>query len=169
MPAAGVLGLLRPQKEGALKHGDRIASIFFLTLSLFVCGHALQIGIGTPQQPGPGFLVVIAGAITGLLALWLLAHSLTSRTEQTAGDGEGSPLGTRRFLLLCASLFLYAWAAPRLGFPIATFLFTLFVFRLVEPEPWWRTLLASALITAGNYLIFNIWLKLSLPVGIFFG
>ena len=51
-----------------MKQGDRISAIFFLTLSLFVCGHALQIDIGSLQQPGPGLLVFGAGAVVGLLA-----------------------------------------------------------------------------------------------------
>ena len=148
-----------------MKQGDRISAIFFLALSLFVCGHALQIDIGSLQQPGPGLLVFGAGAVVGLLAFWLLIHSLIAK--QSRNDGaEGSPLGKGRFLLLCASLFLYALAASRLGFLIATFLFIVFVFRLVESAPWWRTLLTAALITAGNYLLFASWLGLSLPKGI---
>jgi putative tricarboxylic transport membrane protein len=149
-----------------LKQGDRISAIFFLALSLFVCGHAVQIGIGSLQQPGPGLLVFGAGAGVGLLALWLLVHSSVSKARQRTVPVEESPLRKGPFLLLCASLFLYALAASRLGFVIATFLFIVFVFRLVESEPWWRTLLKAALITAGNYLLFVIWLGLSLPKGI---
>ena len=149
-----------------MKQGDRISAIFFLTLSLFVCGHALQIGIGSLQQPGPGLLVFGAGAVVGLLAFWLLIHSLIAKQSRSDGAAEGSPLGKGRFLLLCASLFLYALAASRLGFLIATFLFIVSVFRLVESAPWWRTLLTAALITAGNYLLFASWLGLSLPKGI---
>ncbi|MDA8125972.1 MAG: tripartite tricarboxylate transporter TctB family protein [Deltaproteobacteria bacterium] len=149
-----------------MKHGDRIAAIFFLVLSLFVCGHAVQIGIGSLQEPGPGLLVFGAGAGIGLLALWLLIHSLISKQSRCDGAAEGSPLGKGRFLLLCLSLFLFALAAPRLGFLISTFLFATFLFRLVQPEPWWRSLLTAALITAGDYLLFVLWLGLSLPQGI---
>jgi hypothetical protein len=149
-----------------LKQGDRISAIFFLALSLFVCGHAAQIGIGSLQQPGPGLMVFGGGAGVGLLALWLLVHSFVSKGGQSAVPAEESPLRKGRFLMLCTSLFLYALAASRLGFLITTFLFTVFVFRLVESEPWWRTLLKALLITAGNYLLFVIWLGLSLPKGI---
>ena len=149
-----------------MKQGDRISAIFFLALSLFVCGHAAQIGIGSLQQPGPGLLVFGAGVGVGLLALWLLVHSSVSKAKQRTVPAEESPLRKGPFLLLCASLFIYTLAASWLGFLIATFLFTVFVFRLVESESWWRTLLKAVLITAGNYLLFVIWLGLSLPKGV---
>jgi putative tricarboxylic transport membrane protein len=149
-----------------LKQGDRISAIFFLALSLFVCGHAAQIGIGSLQQPGPGLMVFGSGAGVGLLALWLLVHSSLYKAGQHTVPAEESPLRKGPFLLLCASLFIYTLAASRLGFLIATFLFIIFVFRLVESEPWWRTLLKAVLITVGNYLLFVIWLGLSLPKGI---
>jgi putative tricarboxylic transport membrane protein len=150
-----------------LKHGDRISATFFLALSLFVCGQAFRIGIGSLHQPGPGLLVFGAGAGVGLLALWLLIYSFVSKGDRSDLPGEESPLRKRRFLALCASLFIYALAVPRLGFLLSTFLFAVFIFRLIEPEPWWRTVLAAALITIGNHLLFVAWLGLSLPKGPF--
>lgn len=149
-----------------MKQEDRISPILFLVLSLFVCGHATQIGIGNLQQPGPGFLVLGAGAGVGFLALWQLSRSIMLQREGSVVAGQESPLRTGRFLMLCISLFLYILAVSQLGFLGATFLFSTIVFRLAESESWRRTLLKAAMITAGNYLLFVVWLGLSLPKGV---
>jgi putative tricarboxylic transport membrane protein len=151
------------EEGGFLKHGDRISAIFFLLLSLFVCGHAYNIGLGSLQQPGSGLLVFGAGMGVGFLALWLLVHSFFKTEVQNDGHTEGSPLPKWRFFALCASLFIYAFAVSYLGFLLPTFLFAIFIFRLIKTEPWWRSVLTAALITIGNYLIFVLWLGLSLP------
>ena len=104
-----------------------------------------------------------AGMGVGLLALWLLIHSFIKKEGQSDSPSEGSPLQKGRFFSLCASLFIYALAVSHLGFLLPTFLFAIFIFRLIATEPWWRSVLTAALITIGNYLIFVTWLGLSLP------
>lgn len=146
-----------------MKHGDRISAIFFLALSFFVCGHAYTIGLGSLPQPGSGLLVFGAGMGVGFLALWLLIYSFIKREARSDSPTKGSPLRKWRFLALCASLFIYALVASCLGFLLPTFLFSIFIFRLIKTEPWWRSVLTAALITIGNYLIFVTWLGLSLP------
>jgi putative tricarboxylic transport membrane protein len=64
------------------------------------------------------------------------------------------------------SLFVYTIAVNWLGFVLATLMFVFFLFRIVETESWWRSLLKGILVTAGNYLVFVVWLGLHLPKGV---
>lgn len=150
-----------------MKSGDRIPALFFLALSVFICQQSVVIGVGSMGQPGPGLLAFGAGVAMGGLAVWFLIQSFVSKESRGDVSQEGRTFKKGRFLLVCASLFVYTSAVNRLGFFLTTFLFVVFVLWLVEPKKGWRTLLEATLITIGNYLLFVKWLGLGLPTGIF--
>jgi hypothetical protein len=144
---------------------ERVPALVLLLLSFFICYQSTLIGVGTLSQPGPGLLDFGAGLTMGGLALCLLIKSLLP-TDGRKEDGEPrTALKGIKLLLVCISLFIYTLAVSRLGFLLSTFLFIIFILRMVESKPWWRTLLEAILITAGNYLIFVVWLDCSLPKG----
>ncbi|MDA8125601.1 MAG: tripartite tricarboxylate transporter TctB family protein [Deltaproteobacteria bacterium] len=147
---------------------DRYSSLFFLGLAAFICWQSLAFGVGTLGQPGPGFLSFSAGVAMGLLSLVFLIGTFLKRRGSGEPSGEAKT-GSRRatVITLCLSLFAYAIAVHWLGFVLATLLFVVFLFRIVETEPWWRSLTKGALVTAGNYLVFVLWLGIPLPKGIF--
>jgi hypothetical protein len=146
---------------------DRYASLFFLALAAFLCQQSLGIGVGTLVRPGPGLLSFGAGAAMGLLALALLIGTLGKRRadREPSGEAEGGS-HTATVVAISLSLFVYTIAVGWLGFVLATLLFVFFLFRLVESEPWWRSLLKCSLVTAGNYLVFVVWLGINLPKGV---
>ncbi len=103
----------------------------------------------------------------GLLACWLLFRSAVSREKETDGAGHAGEPRKVRLLLVSLSLFAYAVAVRRLGFVCSTFLFVLFILRMIEAERWWRIAIKAALVTLGNYLVFEVWLQMRLPQGLF--
>ena len=148
-----------------MKNGTRISSLFFLVLSVFICQQSVVIGVGNLSQPGPGLLAFGAGAGIGVLAFWFLIQSFVSKESRSEVAQNGRTLKRGRFLMICISLFVYTIAVNWLGFLLSTFLFIIFILRLIESKKWWRTLIEAALITVGNYLLFVEWLGLSLPKG----
>ena len=62
-----------------MKDSNRISSLFFLALSLFVCQQAIVIGVGSLHKPGPGLLSFGAGLGVGCMALGLLIASFISK------------------------------------------------------------------------------------------
>jgi hypothetical protein len=147
-----------------LPRSDRYAALFFIALSLFVCQQATVIGVGSLRRPGPGLLALGAGAGIGLLALAVFIRTFLSKPEADVGQDEKS-IRRGKFFLICASLFVYAALISWLGFALSTFLFVLFLFRTVQTERWWRSLVKALLITVGNYLVFVVWLGIRLPGG----
>jgi hypothetical protein len=147
-----------------LPRSDRYAALFFIALSLFVCQQATVIGVGSLRRPGPGLLALGAGAGIGLLALAVFIRTFLSKPEADVGLDEKS-IRRGKFFLICASLFVYAALISWLGFALSTFLFVLFLFRTVQTERWWRSLVKALLITVGNYLVFVVWLGIRLPGG----
>jgi len=135
-----------------------------MALSLFICQQATLIGVGSLRRPGPGLLAFGAGAGIGLLALAVFIRAFLSKPAADAAQDEKS-VRKVKFFLICTSLFVYAAVISWLGFVVSTFLFVLFLLRTVQTEKWWRSLLKALLITAGNYLVFVVWLGIRLPGG----
>ena len=148
-----------------MRNSNRLSALFFLALSLFICQQAIVIGVGSLYEPGPGLLDFSAGAGIGIISLCLFIQSIISKKNQGDVAPHRSNLNTLRFIMICASLFVYIIITDWLGFVLSTFLFISFTLRLIESEKWWRTLIKASLITMGNYLIFVVWLGLSLPKG----
>lgn len=136
-----------------------------MALSLFICQQATVIGVGSLRRPGPGLLAFGAGAGIGLLALAVFIRTFLSKPAAAAAQDEKSVRNVK-FFLICTSLFVYAAVISWLGFVASTFLFVLFLLRTVQTEKWWRSLLKALLITAGNYLVFFVWLGIRLPGGV---
>ena len=129
-----------------------------------MCQQATTIGVGSLRRPGPGLLAFGAGCGIGLLALAVFIRAFLSKPAADAAQDEKS-VRKVKFFLICTSLFVYAAVISWLGFVVSTFLFVLFLLRTVQTEKWWRSLLKALLITAGNYLVFVVWLGIRLPGG----
>jgi putative tricarboxylic transport membrane protein len=101
------------------------------------------------------------------LSLWLFLETFISKNTRKEATQTETSLTRSSFIMVCVSLFVYAIAVNWIGFALSTFLFVLFLLRLIESNNWWITILEASLITTGNYLIFVVWLGLSLPKGFF--
>jgi putative tricarboxylic transport membrane protein len=150
-----------------MKGGEWVPSLFFLALSFFICQQSFVIGVGSIGQPGPGLLSLGAGLAMGGLTLCILIQSFFSKAKQQEVVKPSVALKSGKLVTVCISLFVYMIAVNHLGFVLSTFLFVVFLLRLVESKKWWRILLEATLITIGNYILFVVWLGMNLPVGLF--
>jgi len=98
------------------------------------------------------------------LALIVLADSLREVSEERQ---EFSGTNWRKVFLVLAALVFYGLLLEKLGFVLTTFV--LFSFLLwISAETKWLTLLAVASAAAlGSYALFELWLQIRLPKGIF--
>lgn len=149
-----------------MRRSDRIAAVFFLALSLFICQQSTVIGVGGLHRPGPGLMSFGAGMGIGVLALVVLVLSFFSKAGPAELEQDEAVGRKAKIFLLCSSLFAYAVAVVWLGFVLATFAFVFFLLRVVESERWWLSAVKAALITLGNYGLFVAWLGIKLPQGV---
>ncbi len=110
-----------------------------------------------------------AGIGVSLLALAVLIRSFLSKQEAPTVKRDKETTGSGRLLPICVSLFVYTAVVNWLGFAVATLIFVFFLLRTAESERWWRTLIKAVLVTAGNYLVFVVWLGINLPKGFWAG
>lgn len=139
-------------------------AFFWIALAILVCYGATRLGLGTVTEPGSGFIFFWLGLVLVMLSLAAFAESLRG--------SEGIVQETRemnwvKIALVLLSLLLYAFFLERLGFVLTTFLLLSFLLGWIEQANWIRSLVVSTAAALGSFAIFELWLKIRLPKGIF--
>ena len=117
---------------------------------------------------GAGFFPFVAGVVLISLSLVLLVSGLAAKKEEDTVREKFFPQreSLKRLLLALFALFAYVLVVKYLGFFFTTLLFMIFLLRFIEPQRW-VVVLSTAILTAITaYLVFNLWLKVQLPTGI---
>ena len=144
-----------------------INDIFWMILALFACLGGLQLGFGSFHQPLAGFMPFLSGLLLGLLALVDLINGLLTQWKDEKEDKEiWAEISWGKIIMTLAVLFIYTAFFSMLGFIIGTILLLLFLFRLMEPKPWWIVLIVSLVATGLFYVGFKIGLDSQLPQGL---
>jgi len=144
---------------------QKITLIFWLCLSLFVCIESRRLGLGSFNAPGPGFLPFGAS-----LSILLLSFLLLLKERGRKFIGKAVPLfrgkRIRNVIFILAGIFAFPLLLGRLGFFLCTLLFIGFCLRMIVPHRWKVVLGMSAGVTIACYLLFDAWLMIQLPKGI---
>jgi len=141
-----------------------IGSAVFLALGLAVVFGGLRYGWGSLDNPGAGFVPVLAGAAMVGFSAITLVQSLVKGWRPLAELWAGARW--RRPLIAIICLMLYSVFLRDLGFLIATFILAVYLYRMLEPSKWTETLVAAVLTALGFYLVFQVWLEVQLPKGL---
>ena len=145
--------------------GNFISGSFWFIVSVFFTIESYRLGLGSLNQPGPGFLFFWAGIFLGILSLSLLVEAWRKRPK-----GDKKEIFDKRNLgkiaLVLIATFLYAILIEKLGFILMTVALLIFILGLIEKKGWLFTVSTSVIITAAAYLVFQAWLKTRLPEGI---
>ena len=99
-----------------------------------------------------------------LLSLTVLAESL--REVGKEGDEFSGTHWPKLFLVL-AALILYGLFLEKLGFVLTTFLLFSFLLWISEETKWPMILTVAGAAALGSYALFELWLQVRLPKGIF--
>lgn len=149
-----------------MKTYDQISSLFWLTLSIFVCIESIRLGIGTLRHPDMGFMAFGVSVLLGILSLTLFFQAIFKKEEAKIESFFSGKLWRRVFFILIAIL-IYSNVMPVLGYLISTFLLMSFLFWIVKGQRWWGVLLLSFLTTLITYYVFSVWLMCQFPEGLF--
>jgi putative tricarboxylic transport membrane protein len=147
---------------------DRIASLITLACGGLLMFGALQLDLGTPNQPGPGFLPL---GVAGLLVALSLAYAASSFRRTVSHDGEGfwPKQGRARLIVVVASLALFCAVLSTVGYILSTFALMLVMFLVADPGKHVGALIKAALSTAITYFLFEKVLMIQFPAGFFGG
>lgn len=138
---------------------DRASALVWLGLAILVAVQSYALKLGTLHQPGPGFFPFWGAILLGVLSVVLLLGSRSHSASATA-----PPAGSWTPVIVAGALLAYVLLLEALGFVTVTFLFLLFLFRLVR-KGWLMSGFVALTGTAACYALFQLWLKSQLPRG----
>ncbi|MFC1581021.1 tripartite tricarboxylate transporter TctB family protein [Thermodesulfobacteriota bacterium] len=150
-----------------MSKADRISGSFWLIFATIVCIASYRLGLGSLNQPGPGFIFFWIGIILCAMSLTVLLRSRRGRAIPDSGKTVSEKANVKKIILVSLSVFVYTLLLEKLGFIADTFLLFAFLLGIIEKKGWRVTLTASLLVTLAAHLVFNIWLNTQLPQGLF--
>lgn len=152
----------------SVKRTKRIAAgagaFFWVAVGVLACYGASQLGLGNVAEPGAGFIFFWSGLVLMILSLIVLADSIRS-SEDTVHVMPR--INWPKIALVLFSLLLYAFFLERLGFVLTTFVLMSFLLGCIEVTGWFRSLCVACAAALTSYAMFELWLKIRLPKGIF--
>ena len=144
---------------------DRYSGLFWVLFCLFVCKKSLEVGVGTFQLPGSGFLPFWSAVGFGTLSLILVIKSFFVRKDERKTWRSVFEKRSKVILVL-GSLLVYVIFLERGGYVIMTFGLMAFLFILGGRSRVWVHIVSALVTVLATYLIFYIWLGVPLPKGI---
>ena len=109
---------------------------------------------------GPRLFPLVLGTLFLLLALTFVARVVLTGKEED--DSRDMP-AQRRAWTVFALLVVYVLVLPTAGFPLASGVFSFAALTLIGYRSLLVNLLAAVLLSAGFYLMFDLWLGVPLP------
>lgn len=152
-----------------MKKYDLMSSLTWMIIAALFCRGAIGLGLGDLHEPGPGFFPFLMSLFIILFSILILISSLKKGEESDPDLGKRfwpEREGQKKILLTVGSLFLYVFALEYLGFILCTFLLIFFQLKFVEPQKWATVLFGTGLTTFMTYTIFDLWLRVPMPVGL---
>jgi putative tricarboxylic transport membrane protein len=146
--------------------GDFFQGLLWLFIGLVVVFLSSQYTIGTLSDPGPGALPFGLGLVFVLLSMILLFQSFRIKNRE---NEKHLPFGPRRLKVFLIILFLglIIVLLESLGYLLSIFLMISFSMLIMEPKRWLSALLLGVIASYSSYMLFDVWLKVQLPKGLF--
>ena len=147
---------------------DRFSAIFWLVISVGVCIHSIQLGVGSFPNPGVGFLFFWSGVVMGMLSILLLMKGWQGQRKEQAKSQE-KVFGKVDWLKIGGVLFalvIYGFLFEWLGSLLSTTFFIAFLLRTIEVKKWYTVIFVSVVSSLSTYVLFRILLQVRLPAGI---
>ncbi|MBW6487389.1 MAG: tripartite tricarboxylate transporter TctB family protein [Syntrophobacterales bacterium] len=150
-----------------MKKADLVTGVVLLVLAGYVIHEAWLMPPSGTFGPGSGFLPFWLGIILAGLSLILVVGAAVRPQD----SNDVSPFPARQALLAVAKvlggLVLFTLLMETVGFIANTFIFVLYLMKVVQRERWLSSLLIAAATTASLFIVFQVLLGISLPKNMF--
>jgi putative tricarboxylic transport membrane protein len=154
------------------------SSLLLSFLGIGYLAYNTRYSMDTWSNPGPAAFPLVVGGVFLLLALAHLVRGVRQGRGAKALEGPASrtgsfkPLsfqgGESRAFTLILVFVLYLFLMKGVGFYLSSLLFVVGCSRLIGAMDWIKPLALAVGIDLFCYLLFEVWLKVSLPKGLLF-
>jgi len=142
------------------------SGLVFIAIGVAFAWGSTAYRLGESAAPGPGYFPLGLGLLLALLGGFVLFASLT--IESHGGDPiEG--LKWRPLLLLLLSVVVFGATLEKFGMVVSLPLLVVLCGLAGDEFRWRDALLTAAVMTVGSWIVFNLVLKLNLPLWPAFG
>ena len=115
-----------------------------------------------------GFFPFYMGIILALLSIKNLTKAIAQRKIATDVKTSGEDINWKNIIVTVVVLFCFPLFLDFLGFSLSVFFFTAFFLRFINPPQRWSVVLGmGGAVAIVFYLVFQYWLKIQFPSGIF--
>lgn len=137
---------------------ERIATCFFLGVSLFYLFFAQELSFGMIAAPKAGFLPILAGTAACVLtvAIWVSRKS----KELTAGI---TGIYWRKLFFIILGLIFYIIFLQMVGYIAATVMFLFYLFKVTDTVGWLAPGVLSTTVAISFFIVFVKLLGVILP------
>lgn len=141
--------------------------VFLMGIAVLIGYMSLQLGIGHLELMGAGFMPFLASIVLFSLSLsvFIMEMKGAEKEEKKSFPMQWSDL--KNPILLVVGLIGYALILKTFGYLITTFLLMFFMFFMTGPQKWRKDIAIAVTIAILSYIIFDKWLRLPLPSGVF--
>jgi putative tricarboxylic transport membrane protein len=148
---------------------EKVTCLLFMAFALFVGFESIKYPLGTLDNPGPGFLPLLLG-----IAMALMSVALTVRVWKKGKTGVPRPFwtekgGLSKVSLAFATILLFTVLLEITGYMFNILILFLILLRPIGRQKWSWSIAISLGAVLVAYLLFDKWLMIPLPRGIWLG
>ena len=147
----------------AKKGADLWTALFLMVFSGAVINEALDLELGTPHNPGSGFMIFGAAVVLWILALLQFLKALLLQVQAQEAKEK---IHLWRIVAVIGANILYIAILESVGYLLCTFLLLSFLFQVYEKGKWAYAVGGAAVTSLLTYGIFSRLLQLNLPKGL---
>ena len=148
-----------------MKRWERVSGYFILAYAVGLVYQSLSLGVGSPTQPGPGFLGFFLGLGLIFSAFWLTFMNRGSNLKEGQKKAFWESGTWIKPLYGLGSLTGFVALMDILGTILTMVLFFFLWVKVVEKKDWVLAVLMATIGTASFYMIFGVLLGVPLPKG----
>lgn len=148
--------------RASIFRAETLFDFALLVLGIAIVGVSLGYGFGSLARPGPGLYPACLGVAIAIAAFFILISNLRLAPNKLRLDGQG----VTTLVLMTAAFCLWIVAMPLLGYVVVTLLAALAFCKIMRLEGWWKPLAVSGGTALFIYLLFDYWMYVDLPRGI---
>ena len=152
-----------------------IAAAIVTVLAFAYLVHNMGYPLGTLAAPGAGIFPLVVGLtvmVLGAMEFWQAVGRYRSCLAGTEGEVPASDCSPtydeRRPLVLALSMVAYIGLLEPIGFLTMTAVLVVICTKLMGAPGWSRPAILAVGLCLVCYLVFEVWLHMSLPRGLLF-
>jgi putative tricarboxylic transport membrane protein len=152
-----------------LIRAEKVTSLLLILFALFIGFESRKYPVGAIDNPGPGFLPLLLGVAMAVMAVALAVTVWTNGDDRVRRPFWPEREGLSKVSLTFAVILLFTALLEVTGYMVNIFFLFLVLLGPIGRQKWTLSISIATGATLACYLLFDKWLMIPLPRGIWFG